>query len=126
MSSEGNGLNTAGESQKQQGGTSLLFLDHDFASYHTTQWLQWELNVQLMAKGASQLNGANKVGNKVGHKVGNKVKALLIKLLAIYGKDNINVLSKIRRRLEVENFLKIAREVKDLLAYETMDRKYKN
>eukprot|EP00957_Ditylum_brightwellii_P096955 7383977-Ditylum_brightwellii.AAC.1 len=37
MSGEGNGLNTAGKSQKQQGGTPLPFLDHDFASYHTTE-----------------------------------------------------------------------------------------
>eukprot|EP00957_Ditylum_brightwellii_P212002 15366845-Ditylum_brightwellii.AAC.1 len=60
MSSEGNGLNTAGKSQKQQGSAPLPFLDHDFASYHTTDWFHWELNVQLLAKGASQLNAANK------------------------------------------------------------------
>eukprot|EP00957_Ditylum_brightwellii_P085303 6488008-Ditylum_brightwellii.AAC.1 len=50
--------------------------DHDFASYHKTEWFQWELNVQLLAKGASQRNAANEVGNKV--------KALLIKLLATH------------------------------------------
>eukprot|EP00957_Ditylum_brightwellii_P149019 11346410-Ditylum_brightwellii.AAC.1 len=76
MSGECNGSNTAGKSQKQQGSASLLFLDHDFLPYHTTEWFQWELNVQLLAKGASQLNPANKVGNNV--------KALLIKLLAIH------------------------------------------
>eukprot|EP00957_Ditylum_brightwellii_P171970 13093015-Ditylum_brightwellii.AAC.1 len=64
MSSGGNGLTTAGKSQKQQGSDPLSILDHDFASYHTTEWFQWELNVQLLAKGASQLNTANKVGNK--------------------------------------------------------------
>eukprot|EP00957_Ditylum_brightwellii_P163282 12432989-Ditylum_brightwellii.AAC.1 len=64
MSGEGNGPNTAGKSQKQQSGAPLLFLDHDFASYHTMEWFQWEFNVQLLAKGTSQLNAANKVGNK--------------------------------------------------------------
>eukprot|EP00957_Ditylum_brightwellii_P143498 10931907-Ditylum_brightwellii.AAC.1 len=64
MSSEGNGLNTAGESQKQQGSAPLPFLDHDFASNHTTEWFQWELNVQLLTKGSSQLNAAKEVGNK--------------------------------------------------------------
>eukprot|EP00957_Ditylum_brightwellii_P080549 6127357-Ditylum_brightwellii.AAC.1 len=68
------------------------------------EWFQWELNVQLLAKGVSQLNAANKVGNKF--------KALLIKLLAIHGKDNINVFSKTCCCLEVENFSKRAREVK--------------
>eukprot|EP00957_Ditylum_brightwellii_P000856 67957-Ditylum_brightwellii.AAC.1 len=61
MSGEGNGPNTAGKSQKQQCGAPLTFLDHGFASYHTAKWFQWELNVQLLAKGASQLNAANKV-----------------------------------------------------------------
>eukprot|EP00957_Ditylum_brightwellii_P030406 2302641-Ditylum_brightwellii.AAC.1 len=82
MSGEGNGPTTDGKSQKQQGSAPLPFLDHDFASYHTTEWFQWKLNVRLLAKGASQLNAANEVGNKV--------KALLIKLLATHGKDNIN------------------------------------
>eukprot|EP00957_Ditylum_brightwellii_P205558 15344394-Ditylum_brightwellii.AAC.1 len=98
MSGEGNGPNTADKSQKQQGVAPLLFLDHDFAPYHTTEWFQWELNVQLLAKGASQLNAANKVGNKV--------KALLLKLLATCSKDNINVFSETRHCLEVENFPK--------------------
>ena len=49
MSGEGNGPNTTGESQKQQISAPLLFLDHDFAPYHTTEWFPWELNVQLMA-----------------------------------------------------------------------------
>eukprot|EP00957_Ditylum_brightwellii_P110115 8397945-Ditylum_brightwellii.AAC.1 len=113
MSGEGNWPTTAGKSQKQHRGAPLPFLDHDFVSYHTTEWFQWELNVQLLVKGASQLNTANKVGNKV--------KALLIKLLTIHDKDNINVFSKTHHCLEVENFPKIAIEVKDLLAYETMD-----
>eukprot|EP00957_Ditylum_brightwellii_P181450 13821551-Ditylum_brightwellii.AAC.1 len=67
MSGEGNGPNTAGKSQKQQGSAPLLFLDHDFASYHTTEWIQWELNVQLLAKGAPQLNAANKLETKLNH-----------------------------------------------------------
>eukprot|EP00957_Ditylum_brightwellii_P140887 10732258-Ditylum_brightwellii.AAC.1 len=102
MSSQGNGLTTAGKNQKQQGGTPLLFLDNDFASYHTMKWFQWELNVQLSTKGASQLNTTNEVGNKV--------KAPLIKLLATHGKDNINVFSETHRCLEVENFPKTTRE----------------
>eukprot|EP00957_Ditylum_brightwellii_P063871 4846280-Ditylum_brightwellii.AAC.1 len=112
MSGEGNGPNTAGKSQKQQGSALLLFLDHDFASYHIMEGFQWELNVQLLAKGTSQLNAANEVGNKV--------KALLIKLLATHRKDNINVFSETRHHLEVENLT--AQEVKNLLAYETIKR----
>eukprot|EP00957_Ditylum_brightwellii_P211208 15365893-Ditylum_brightwellii.AAC.1 len=100
MNGEGNGLNTAGKSQKQQGGTTLPFLDNDFVSYHTTEWFQWELNVQSLAKRASQFNAANEVGNKM--------KALPIKLLATHSKDNINVFSEIRRHLEVKNFPKAA------------------
>eukprot|EP00957_Ditylum_brightwellii_P128474 9799146-Ditylum_brightwellii.AAC.1 len=65
MSSEGNGTTTTGKSQKQQDSASLPFLDHDFASHQTMEWFQWELNVQLLTKGASQLNATNKVGNKV-------------------------------------------------------------
>eukprot|EP00957_Ditylum_brightwellii_P143182 10909883-Ditylum_brightwellii.AAC.1 len=64
MSDEGNRLTFAGKSQKQQGGAPLPFLDHDFASYHTSEWFQWEINVQLLVKGASQLNAVNKVRNK--------------------------------------------------------------
>eukprot|EP00957_Ditylum_brightwellii_P016801 1264590-Ditylum_brightwellii.AAC.1 len=101
-SSEGNGLTTTGKSQKQQGSAPLPFFDHDFASYHTTEWFRWELNVQLLAKGASQLHAANEVRNKF--------KALLIKLLATHGKDTINVFSETHCRLEVENFPKTARE----------------
>eukprot|EP00957_Ditylum_brightwellii_P092486 7042716-Ditylum_brightwellii.AAC.1 len=43
-----------------------------------------------------------------------------------HGKDNINVFSKSHRLLEVENFPKTAQEVKNLLAYETMEGRYKN
>eukprot|EP00957_Ditylum_brightwellii_P181840 13852725-Ditylum_brightwellii.AAC.1 len=118
MSDESNGPNTTGKSQKQQGSAPLPFLDHNFALYHTTEWFQWELNLQLMAKGASQLNTANKVGNKV--------KALIIALLVTHSKDNINVFSETRCCLEVENFPKIDQEVKDLHAYETMEGRYKN
>eukprot|EP00957_Ditylum_brightwellii_P031978 2424446-Ditylum_brightwellii.AAC.1 len=64
------------------------------------EWFQWELNVQLLAKGASQHNAANEVGNKV--------KSLLIKLIVTHGNDNINVFSNTRHRLEVENFPKTA------------------
>eukprot|EP00957_Ditylum_brightwellii_P132493 10103828-Ditylum_brightwellii.AAC.1 len=60
------------QDKKYQGGKALLFLDHDFTYYHTTEWYQWEVNVQLLAKGATQLNLANDVGGKV--------KALLVKL----------------------------------------------
>eukprot|EP00957_Ditylum_brightwellii_P189057 14391955-Ditylum_brightwellii.AAC.1 len=79
---DGNGSNTGSNKPKQQGGSLLPFLDHDFKAYHTTEWCKWELNVQMLAKGATQLNAANEVGMKT--------KALLIKLLAVHGKDNIN------------------------------------
>eukprot|EP00957_Ditylum_brightwellii_P112473 8575233-Ditylum_brightwellii.AAC.1 len=73
---------------KYQGGKALPFLDHDFTSYHTTEWCQWEVNIQLLAKGATQLNSANDIGGKV--------KALLLKLYAAHRKDVINIFQKIR------------------------------
>eukprot|EP00957_Ditylum_brightwellii_P162033 12336001-Ditylum_brightwellii.AAC.1 len=83
MSGDGNEPNTSNECPKQQGGSSLLFLDHDFKAYHTTEWYQWELSVQMLAKGATQLNAANDMGTKT--------KALLIKPIAMHGKDNIKM-----------------------------------
>eukprot|EP00957_Ditylum_brightwellii_P142052 10822761-Ditylum_brightwellii.AAC.1 len=99
---------------KQQEGSLLPFLDHDFKAYHTTEWYQWELNGQMLAKGATQFNAANGVGTKT--------KALLIKLLSMHGKDNINVFVKTRRCLDIENFPKGTTETKDLLMYETRYR----
>eukprot|EP00957_Ditylum_brightwellii_P032421 2456764-Ditylum_brightwellii.AAC.1 len=114
MSGDGNEPNTSSDRPKQQGGSPLPFLDHNFKAYHTTEWYQWELNVQMLAKGATQLNAANNVGTKTN--------ALLIKLLAVHGKDNINVFAETRQHLEIENFPKGAKEMKDLLAYETTDK----
>eukprot|EP00957_Ditylum_brightwellii_P115165 8783068-Ditylum_brightwellii.AAC.1 len=93
MSKDGNEPNTGSNRPKQQGGSPLALLDHDFKAYHTTEWYQWELNVQMLAKGATQLNAANDVGTKT--------KALLIKLLVMHGKGNINVFDKIKRHLEI-------------------------
>eukprot|EP00957_Ditylum_brightwellii_P134490 10252928-Ditylum_brightwellii.AAC.1 len=58
--------------------------------------------------------------------MGNKVKSLLLKLYAAHGKDSINIFSKNKQRLEVEIFPKPAKEVKDLLNYDTADGCYKN
>eukprot|EP00957_Ditylum_brightwellii_P130527 9957364-Ditylum_brightwellii.AAC.1 len=78
MSKDGNEPNTSNKHPKQQGGSPLIFLDHDVKACHTTEWYQWELNVQMLAKGTTQLNAANNVGTKA--------KALLIKLLAVHDK----------------------------------------
>eukprot|EP00957_Ditylum_brightwellii_P179459 13670918-Ditylum_brightwellii.AAC.1 len=93
-------------------------MDHDFKAYYTTEWYQWELNVQMVAKGAIQINAANSVGTKT--------KALPLKLLAVHGKDNINVFAETKQHLGIENFPKGAKETKDLLAYKTTDGRYKN
>eukprot|EP00957_Ditylum_brightwellii_P082626 6282189-Ditylum_brightwellii.AAC.1 len=77
MSRDDNEPNAGSNNSKYQGGSLLPFLDHDFKAYHPTEWYQWELNVQMLAKGATQLNTANNVGAKT--------KALLIKLLAVHG-----------------------------------------
>eukprot|EP00957_Ditylum_brightwellii_P209345 15361284-Ditylum_brightwellii.AAC.1 len=61
MSSYGNKPNNSNEGPKQQGGSLLPFLDHDFKAHHTTEWYQWELNMQMLAKGTTQLNAANNV-----------------------------------------------------------------
>eukprot|EP00957_Ditylum_brightwellii_P144127 10981291-Ditylum_brightwellii.AAC.1 len=111
MSRDGNEPNTGSNKPKQQGGSLLPFLDHDFKVYHTTEWYQWELIVQMLANSATKLNAANNVGTKT--------KALLIKLLAVHGKDNSNVFAKTRRRLEIE---KNSKSTEDLIAYETKDR----
>eukprot|EP00957_Ditylum_brightwellii_P175863 13391454-Ditylum_brightwellii.AAC.1 len=58
MSRDGNEPNTSSNKSKHQGGSPLPYLDHIFKSYHTTKWYQWELNIQMLAKGATQLNTA--------------------------------------------------------------------
>eukprot|EP00957_Ditylum_brightwellii_P007545 570832-Ditylum_brightwellii.AAC.1 len=111
MSRDGNVPSSNHSPPKQQGWTPLSFLDHDFKSYCNTEWYQWELNVQLKATGATQLNSANTVGPKI--------KAFLVELFAMHGKENVNVFSENHRRLEVKNFPDTAKDAKDLLAYET-------
>eukprot|EP00957_Ditylum_brightwellii_P085959 6539904-Ditylum_brightwellii.AAC.1 len=106
------------QDKKYQGRKTLLFLDHDFTGYHTIEWYQWEVNVQLLAKGASQLNLANGI---VG-----KVKALLVKLYAVHRIYMINIFSENKRQLKVENFPKAAKEIKDLLNYNIIDGCNKN
>eukprot|EP00957_Ditylum_brightwellii_P038054 2878310-Ditylum_brightwellii.AAC.1 len=59
------------------------------------EWYQWEVNVQLFAKGAMQLNFANDIGGKV--------KALLVKLYAVHGKDTIDICSENKRQNKVKN-----------------------
>eukprot|EP00957_Ditylum_brightwellii_P168771 12846489-Ditylum_brightwellii.AAC.1 len=101
-----------------RGGTPLPFLDHDFKRYHNKEWYQWELNVQLKATGAKQLNSANTVGPNI--------KAFLVKLFATHGKENINIFSENCRHLEVENFPHTAKDVKGLLAYEMTNNRNSN
>eukprot|EP00957_Ditylum_brightwellii_P206767 15349880-Ditylum_brightwellii.AAC.1 len=72
----------------------------------------------MLAKDATQLNTANNIGTKT--------KALLIKLMTVYGKDTINIFAETKQCLEIENFPKGAKEMKDLLVYETTDRCFKN
>eukprot|EP00957_Ditylum_brightwellii_P148080 11274130-Ditylum_brightwellii.AAC.1 len=72
----------------------------------------------MLAKGATQLNAANYVGTKT--------EALPIKLLIVHDKDNINVFAETKQHLEIENFPKGAKEMKDILVYETTDRRFKN
>eukprot|EP00957_Ditylum_brightwellii_P137084 10452698-Ditylum_brightwellii.AAC.1 len=50
MSGDGNEHNTGNKHPKQQGGSLLPFSDHGFKAYHTTEWYQWELNVQMLVK----------------------------------------------------------------------------
>eukprot|EP00957_Ditylum_brightwellii_P133500 10177848-Ditylum_brightwellii.AAC.1 len=82
MSRDGNAPSTNNGPPKQQGWTSLPFLDHDFKSYHNKEWYQWELNIQLKATGATQSNSANTMGPKI--------KECLVKLFSTHGKENIN------------------------------------
>eukprot|EP00957_Ditylum_brightwellii_P042250 3199713-Ditylum_brightwellii.AAC.1 len=77
------------QDKKYQGGKSLLFLDHDFTGYHTMEWYQWEVSVQLLAKGATKLDLANDVGGEV--------KSLLEKLYMTHRKDTTNIFSEKQR-----------------------------
>eukprot|EP00957_Ditylum_brightwellii_P009776 737206-Ditylum_brightwellii.AAC.1 len=72
-----------------------------------------EVNVQLLAKGATQMNSANDVGAKA--------KPVLVKLYEAHRKDTINIFSETKRCLEVEMSPKTSKKVKDLLDYETID-----
>eukprot|EP00957_Ditylum_brightwellii_P017888 1347241-Ditylum_brightwellii.AAC.1 len=65
MSRDGNEPSTSSNKPKQQGGSLLSFLDHNFKAYHTTEWYQWELNIQMLAKGTTQLNTANNNNNNL-------------------------------------------------------------
>eukprot|EP00957_Ditylum_brightwellii_P080271 6105672-Ditylum_brightwellii.AAC.1 len=65
MSRDGNASSPNDGPLKQQGRHPLPFLDHDFISYHNTEWYQWEINVQLKTTDATQLNSANTVGPKI-------------------------------------------------------------
>eukprot|EP00957_Ditylum_brightwellii_P172188 13108073-Ditylum_brightwellii.AAC.1 len=107
MSGDGNAPSTKNGPLKQQGGCQLPFLDHDFTSHHSTEWYQWEINVQLKATGATQLNSANTVGPKI--------KAFLIKLFATHDKENVNAFSENHRCLEVENFPAATKDIKTFL-----------
>eukprot|EP00957_Ditylum_brightwellii_P057588 4366512-Ditylum_brightwellii.AAC.1 len=71
----------------------------------------------MLAKRATQLDAVNDLGMNA--------KALFIKLLAVYDKDNKNAFTEKKQCLEVEKFPKGAKEVEDLLAYETTDSCYK-
>eukprot|EP00957_Ditylum_brightwellii_P160395 12210097-Ditylum_brightwellii.AAC.1 len=88
MSGDSNVPSTNNGPPKQQRGTPLPFLDHDFKSYHNTGWYQWELSIQLKVTGTTQLNSV----------------AFLVKLFATHGKENVNVFCENCRCLEVENF----------------------
>eukprot|EP00957_Ditylum_brightwellii_P015754 1187188-Ditylum_brightwellii.AAC.1 len=65
MADFGKGTAVPFQDKKYQGGKVLPFLDHDFTGYHTIEWYQWEVNVQLLVKGATQLNLTNYVKGKV-------------------------------------------------------------
>eukprot|EP00957_Ditylum_brightwellii_P119298 9101403-Ditylum_brightwellii.AAC.1 len=118
MSRDGNAPTPDDGPLKQQGRRPLSFLDHDFTSYHNTVWYQWKINVQLEATSATRLNSANTVGPKI--------KTFLVKLFTMHGKENINIFSENCRHLEVENFPAAAKDVKDLLAYETTNNQNSN
>eukprot|EP00957_Ditylum_brightwellii_P027973 2113313-Ditylum_brightwellii.AAC.1 len=98
MADSGKEKAAAFHDKQYQEGKALPFLDHDSTSYHTTEWCQWKVNVQLLAKGAMQLDSVNDIGGKVN--------ALLVKLYAVHGKDMINIFQK--TRADPTNILKIS------------------
>eukprot|EP00957_Ditylum_brightwellii_P037589 2843148-Ditylum_brightwellii.AAC.1 len=106
------------QDKKYQGGKVLPFLYHDFTGYHSMEWYQWEVNIQLLAKGTTQLNLANDVGGEV--------KSLLVKHYMTHGKDMINIFSESKQQFEVETFPKAAKDVKDLFDYNVIDSCNKN
>eukprot|EP00957_Ditylum_brightwellii_P091493 6967412-Ditylum_brightwellii.AAC.1 len=44
---------------KQQDGTALPLLDHDFTGYEITNRYQWEVNIQIPAKRTNAMAPAN-------------------------------------------------------------------
>eukprot|EP00957_Ditylum_brightwellii_P092165 7016691-Ditylum_brightwellii.AAC.1 len=67
MTNAGNETSPVSSTAQQQNGSLLPFLDHDFQGYYNSEWFQWEIKVQLLNKGTTQLNLTNKLGNKVKH-----------------------------------------------------------
>jgi len=51
---------------RTQGGEALPDLDHSFEGYDRSDIFQWELSVQMNARGAATLSDVNEVGKKCG------------------------------------------------------------
>eukprot|EP00957_Ditylum_brightwellii_P060142 4567179-Ditylum_brightwellii.AAC.1 len=86
---------------KYQGGKALPFLGHDFTGYHTMEWYQWEVNIQLLTKGAIQLNSANDIGGEV--------KALIVKLYTVHKKDTIRFFFRKQETTRSQKFPEISK-----------------
>eukprot|EP00957_Ditylum_brightwellii_P008400 636045-Ditylum_brightwellii.AAC.1 len=97
---------------KKQGGKALPNLEHLFEGYDPTDIFQWELSIQMWARGATSLTTINKVGNKA--------KMLLMKLQSAHGKANFEMFNKKYKHIKLETFPQKAKEVQKFLNYETI------
>eukprot|EP00957_Ditylum_brightwellii_P094077 7162620-Ditylum_brightwellii.AAC.1 len=96
---------------------ALPVLDLKLKRYEITELYQWEICIQLSARGATSNCPVNEIGTKVKH--------LLLKLVETHSNNTFTVYSEKEKRLKVATFLNNAKKVKELLQYDVKDRKKK-
>eukprot|EP00957_Ditylum_brightwellii_P201875 15327624-Ditylum_brightwellii.AAC.1 len=98
--------------KKHQGGKDLLDLDHSFEGYDHSDVFQWELSVQMYARGATTLTDLNEVGKELC--------TMVIKLQTAHGKGNFKLFNEHHECIELETFPTKAAEVQKFLNYENI------
>eukprot|EP00957_Ditylum_brightwellii_P031347 2376123-Ditylum_brightwellii.AAC.1 len=103
--------------KKHQGGEALPDLDHSFEVYDCSDVFQWELSVQMYARGSIMLVDLNEVGKKLH--------TMIIKLQTAYGKENFELFNEHHEHIELETFPLKAAEVQKFLNYKNIINDHK-